>query len=63
MNNKLDPSQQCVLEHWETINQMKDSCIQVERYLKESARKACDALHKSHTRLFEQTDKISEALL
>ena len=60
MTIKLDASHQSVLEHWETITQMKDCCAQVERSLMKVARKILSTLHQSNRNHFEPDEAIEK---
>ena len=59
MTLNLDPSHQCVLEHWETISKMIECRYQVQRQLTEFVGAACREVHTGHQGSFAIVDQIN----
>lgn len=55
---KLDSSHRCVLEHWTSIEQMKNCLGEVETYLCEMARKAAADFAQRHAADFTLHDSL-----
>lgn len=58
MSTKFEASHRCVLEKWETINDMIKCREDVEKRLKAFAQRVCLKVYNSHANLFEEDDRL-----